>query len=118
MADGTLRVAAVQMTSRAHLRENLDACGVLVERARAQGAAMIVLPENFAYFGPDDGRRAIAERFGDGGPIETELVRWSTATNAFIVAGGMPEASNHSERPYNTCAVFGPDGRLAARYRK
>jgi len=118
MADGILRVAAVQMNSRENLRENLDACRALVERARAEGAAMILLPENFAYFGPDDGRRAVAERFGNGGPIETELVQWSKATKSFIVAGGMPEASDHPERPYNTCAVFGPDGRLLARYRK
>jgi predicted amidohydrolase len=36
----------------------------------------------------------------------------------WIVAGGMPERSSDVERPFNTCAVVAPDGRVAARYRK
>jgi predicted amidohydrolase len=118
MADGTLRVAAVQATSQEDLRKNLDDCRILVERAGALGARLIVLPENFAYFGRDDGRRAVAEQFGDGGVIERELAGWARATHAFVVAGGMPERSEEAERPYNTAAVFAPDGRLVATYRK
>ena len=118
MADGTLRVAAVQTSSQEDLRKNLDDCRVLVERASAEGARLIVLPENFAYFGPDGGRRAVAERFGGGGTIERELASWARTAKAFVVAGGMPEQSDEPERPYNTAAVFSPDGRLSATYRK
>jgi predicted amidohydrolase len=118
MADGMLRVAAVQMTSQEDLAKNLDDCRVLVERGAAAGARLIVLPENFAYFGPDDGRRAVAERFGSGATIEREVAGWARSANAFVVAGGMPEQSEEPERPYNTAAVFSPDGRVIATYRK
>jgi predicted amidohydrolase len=30
----------------------------------------------------------------------------------------MPERSDDPARPYNTCAIFGPDGLLASKYRK
>lgn len=118
MADGTLRAAAVQVSSQEDVRKNLADCRALVERAHASGARLILLPENFAYFGPDEGRRAVAERFGEGGPIESALSEWARSANAYVVAGGMPERSDDGERPYNTCAAFSPDGRLMASYRK
>lgn len=118
MADRTLRAAAVQMNSQEDPRKNLDDCRVLVAQAGAARARLIVLPENFAYFGPDEGRRAIAERLGEGGAIESEVSSWARSANAFVVAGGMPERSDDAERPYNTAAVFAPDGRLVAKYRK
>jgi predicted amidohydrolase len=118
MADGTLRAAAVQTSSQEDLRKNLDECRALVEQAAAHAARLIVLPENFAYFGPDEGRRSVAERFGEGGPIETALAAWARSAKAFVVGGGMPEKSGDPERPFNTCAAFGPDGRLVGAYRK
>jgi predicted amidohydrolase len=118
MADGTLRVAALQTSSQEDLGKNLEACRKLVDVAASSGARLILLPENFAYFGADEGRRTVAERLGAGGPIETELVAWAKGAGAFVVAGGMPEKSADPERPYNTCAVFAPDGRIVATYRK
>lgn len=118
MTDGTLRVAALQTSSQGDLAKNLAECGALVERAAASGARMILLPENFAYFGADEGRRAVAERIGDGGPIQTALAGWAKDAGAFVVGGGMPERSDDPGRPYNGCLVYAPDGRLSALYRK
>src|SRR6185437_9832955 len=52
------------------------------------------------------------------GPIARRLAEISRAHGVWLVGGGMPERSGDDNRPFNTCAVFAPDGRLAARYRK
>ena len=44
--------------------------------------------------------------------------RWRGPTASGSLGGGMAERSGDHDRPFNTCAVFAPDGRLAARYRK
>src|SRR5687768_18492482 len=59
-----LRVAAVQMSSQDDVATNLARAADLVARARDLGADLVLLPENFAYFGPEDGKRAIAEPVG------------------------------------------------------
>lgn len=113
-----LRVAAVQLSSQASLDENLARCRVLVERAAQRGARLVVLPENFAYFGPESGKRAVAEALGDGGLIQSTLAATARSHGVTIVAGGMPEKSPDAERPFNTCAVLGADGAVVAAYRK
>jgi predicted amidohydrolase len=116
-----LRVAAVQLSSQDDLGKNLSRAAALVEEAGAAGARLIVLPENFALMGSaDEDKRAVAESFEEtpAGPIVRALSDAARGANAYVVAGGMPEKSGDRERPYNTCAVFGPDGNLVARYRK
>jgi predicted amidohydrolase len=116
-----LRVAAVQLSSQDDLEKNLSRAVALVEEASAAGARLIVLPENFAFMGgADEDKRAIAESLDErpGGPIARAVSDVARRTGSYVVAGGMPERSGDRERPFNTCAVFAPDGTLAARYRK
>ena len=110
---------AIQMSSQADVQANLDRAAVLVGDAVRRGAEAVLLPENFAYFGDDAGKRAIAEDLDRAdGPIATRLATVARELGVHILAGGMPERSSDPERPFNTCAVFGPDGRVVARYRK
>jgi predicted amidohydrolase len=116
-------VAAVQLSSQADVGENLERAAALVADAARRGAELVLLPENFAYLGgTEEGRRAIAEDLGgDGGPqgpIGRRLAELARAHRVWLLGGGMPERSADPDRPFNTCAVFAPDGRLAARYRK
>jgi predicted amidohydrolase len=116
---GDLRIAAVQMSSRSDVGENLTECRARVEQAAAQGASVVLLPENFAYMGPEEGKRAIAERIGDDdGPIGRALSEMAAACAVTVIAGGMPERSADPSRPYNTCVVYGERGELLGRYRK
>jgi len=120
MSPSSLVVAAVQMSSQDDVEHNLARAAELIEEAAARGARLVVLPENFAYMGPEQGKRQIAERL-DGqerGPILTRIARAAERGGIFVVAGGMPERSDDVERPYNTGAVIGPNGALVARYRK
>ncbi len=115
-----LRIAVVQMSSQDDVAKNLARAAELGKRAVAEGARLIVLPENFAYFGPEDRKRRGAERLdGDGrGPIATSIADIAQRSGAYVVAGGMPERSDDAERPFNTCLVIGPDGAPVGRYRK
>src|SRR6516225_5504874 len=57
-----LVVAAVQLTSTEDVAANLERTGVLVRAAARAGAALVGLPENFAYLGSDrDHRLSLAE---------------------------------------------------------
>jgi deaminated glutathione amidase len=115
----TLRVAAVQLQSQDNVAQNLDECRRLVSAARRDGAQLVVLPENFAYFGADEGKYTSAERLGDSqGKIQVALAEMAQSSEAFLVAGGFPEASGNAARPFNTALVYGPDGQLVTSYRK
>jgi predicted amidohydrolase len=119
MTPDTLRVAAVQLSSQEDVDRNLSECRRLIDVAAKGGAALVLLPENFAYMGPEEGKRAFTERLGDvAAPIQRVLSESARTHGITVIAGGLPEASDDPQRPYNTCAVFGPNGELAASYRK
>lgn len=138
MSRSKLTVAAVQMSSQADVEANLQKACSLIEQAAARGAELVVLPENFAYMGSEDGRRAVAHAIEPGAPglnttgaanvepvseaqrgsILRALGEAAERWNVHVVAGGMPERARDPERPYNSCVVLGPDGMVVACYRK
>ncbi|MEO8901578.1 MAG: carbon-nitrogen hydrolase family protein [Polyangiaceae bacterium] len=115
----TLRVAAVQLQSQDDVSHNLAECRRLVGAASEAGAQLVLLPENFAYFGAQEGKRASAERLGDlNAPIQKTLSELARQAGVFLVAGGFPEASSDRARPFNTALVFDPDGAIVTSYQK
>jgi deaminated glutathione amidase len=113
------RVAAVQLNSQDIVRENLDGCRLQVSAAAERGAEIVVLPENFAYLGPEPGKREHAERLGDySAPIQAALRELARQHQVVLVAGGFPERSDEPNRPFNTCAVLDRNGDLIGAYRK
>lgn len=116
-----MRFAAVQMSSQADVASNLSAARREVEGAAKSGADVVVLPEGFAFLGPEADKRALAETLsGDptqDGPIGSALRSWSGEFGVTLIGAGLPERSGTYERPYNTSAVF-QAGRLLAGYRK
>ncbi|HZF56261.1 MAG TPA: carbon-nitrogen hydrolase family protein [Polyangiaceae bacterium] len=110
---------AVQMSSQGDVGENLARASALVAEAARRGAKAVLLPENFAYMGDEEGKQRVAEDLDRAdGPIGQALGALCREHRVTIVAGGMPERSADVARPFNTCAVFGPDGVIAERYRK
>lgn len=130
MTDRRFRVAALQMCAGSDLAANLALCRRHAAEAADAGAALLVLPENFAFLGATErDRLAVAEPLDPAapGPILTALADMAARHRLWIAGGGMPEAIPAearagdpalADKTYNTCVVVDPNGALAARYRK
>src|SRR5450432_231207 len=123
-----LTVAACQLTSTEDVAANLARCAALTRAAAAAGAALIGLPENFAYLGTDrDHRLSLAEALPTpsedpgtqvGGPILTAMQALARETGAWLLLGGFPERASTPTHIRNTSVLLRADGSVAATYRK
>jgi deaminated glutathione amidase len=109
-------MGAVQMTSTADLRRNLDIALRLVNEAADLGAKLVALPENFAYMGPEEGRLATAEPLD--GPTLGAVREVARRRGVWIIAGSVAERSTNPKMTANTSAVIADDGSIVAAYRK
>jgi len=117
MSEATI-VAAVQMTSGAELAGNLEAAAALLGQARARGAQMAALPENFALMGRrETDKLALAEADGDG-PIQAFLAGRARALGLWIVGGTVPLRVAEPDRVAAACLVYDDRGERVARYDK
>jgi deaminated glutathione amidase len=111
------RLSCVQLTSGQDKPTNLDTAERLVARAAAEGAEIVVLPEKWNGLGNPEVLHAIAEPLDGGESIEA-MARWARALGITLVGGSITERRHGHEKLSNTCVVFGPDGEVAAVYRK
>ena len=112
------RVAAIQMISSADVGANLDDASRLLGQAKAQGAQVVALPENFAFMGATEADKfAIAEDDGDG-PIQSRLASLASELGLWIVAGTIPLRAPGETRLAAACLVYDAAGRRVARYDK
>jgi nitrilase len=113
-----MKVAAIQMTSSADVAENLDTAGRLVAEAADLGAAVVVLPENFAIMGRREADKlAVAEADGDG-PIQAALAALAAARGVWVVAGTIPLRVAGEARVAAASLVYDASGARVARYDK
>src|SRR5262249_22889857 len=116
MAD-RLRVACVQMTSRADKAANLETAERLVADAASTGAGVVVLPEKWNAIGDPDVLHAAAEPL-EGGESVHGMASWARAHGITLVGGSITERRDGREKLSNTCVVVDPEGQIAAVYRK
>jgi len=113
-----MRVAAIQMTSGADVAENLRKAQRLTEAAAADGARLVLLPENFGLMGLHArDKLAVQEHDGDG-PQQALLARMARDHRLYVVGGSVPIACDDPTRTRQTLLVYGPDGARLARYDK
>jgi deaminated glutathione amidase len=113
-----MRTAAVQMRTTPDVASNLAAAERLLETAAERGVVCAMLPEAFAYLGPDAGKQAIAETLPDGGPILARCRELARRFDLHLILGGFHERSSETGRTYNTCVHLSPAGEIVSMYRK
>src|SRR6185312_9395584 len=112
-----IRIACVQMTSRADKSANLEKAERLVAQAAAGGADVVVLPEKWNAIGDSALYHATAEPL-DGGESVTAMSEWARRHGITLVGGSIAERREGREKLSNTSLVFDPDGEIVALYRK
>lgn len=110
-------VAAVcQLTTTEDAEASVASAEAVVGEAAAAGARFVALPENVSFMGPERAKLELAEPID--GPTFARLAQCAARHDVFLLAGTLPERGPSEERAYNTCVLFGPDGRTLAVYRK
>ena len=110
-----LPVALIQLDAGTDPEANVRDAVRLADRAAAEGARLIALPEYLQYRGSDDGYRASARPIP--GPFSAAFGAVARERKVWILAGSLAE-SGPADRPYNTSILIDPTGAIAATYRK
>lgn len=111
-----MRVAVVQMTSTDDVAANLAATRRFVAEAAEGCAALVALPENFAFLRREGEPIPCAQGL-DGEIVET-LRELAQHHHVWILGGTFPEETAGGDRVHNTSIAVAPDGEIAALYRK
>lgn len=114
------RMAAIQLCSGPDLEANWAAATQALRQAAEAGAALAVLPENFAIFDAAQYRH-VAQRLPE---LLERLGRLARELDLWVVAGTLPAATRPDgsvvtdERVRTACHVIDSDGEVVARYDK
>lgn len=112
------QIAAIQMASGPNVNSNLIEAARLITNAVQAGAQMVVLPENFAFFGKTEADKfAHAEDDGQG-PMQEFLVEQAKKHSIWIVGGTVPIRGDDKEHLRQVCMLFNDEGVRVARYDK
>ena len=119
------RIAAVQLCATPDVSANLDSAERLAREARDRGARVALLPEAFAFLGPERDKQDILEALPAAGqsdfqpgPILTRCQAIARDTGLHLVLGGFHETAAEPGKSYNTCVHLNAEGQVAACYRK
>lgn len=127
MATRRFVAAAAQLCASADPAANLQVCARLAGRAAEAGAALLVLPECFAFLGLHErDKLAVGEALDveRPGPILGALQEMARSGGLWIIAGGMHEIAQQDPdsgavaKTYISSPVISPSGEITAVYRK
>jgi len=111
-------VAAIQMASGPNVNANLLEAERLISSAAANGARLVVLPENFAIMGLQETDKVrIGEQAGRG-PIQDFLAQHASRYGIWIVGGTIPLKTSDEYRVRSACLMYDDKGQQVARYDK
>lgn len=109
--------ASIQMVSGPNMGANLAEAGRLIGKAVGEGAALIVLPENFALVGISEFDILEHAELEGAGPIQDFLASTAKSHKIWIVGGTVPMAAS-SGKVRVACLIYDDQGCRVARYDK
>ncbi len=112
------RVAAIQMASGPNVSANLLEAARLIEQAAAEGAALVVLPENFALMGMTDNDKVPLREADGSGPMQDFLAQQAARHGVWLVGGTVPLVAQTADKVRAACLVYNNHGKRVARYDK
>ncbi len=112
------KVAAVQMASGPNVTGNLNEARRLIEKAVADGARLVVLPEFFTIMGVSDAERVAVREQPGKGVMQEFLAEMARKHKIWVVGGSIPMVADAPDKVRNTCLVFDEHGAQVARYDK
>ena len=120
------RVAAIQLKADGDVEHNLARAKALMDRAVDEGAELLVLPENFAYYNETDLLAAASLESTARGPVKNFLAEQARLHSVWVLGGTLPLFSGVAgttdkhidNRPYAASLLFNAEGEEVARYYK
>jgi len=113
-----MRAAVVQMVSGAELQANLDSAEKQIRNAVADGADLVLLPENFALMPLDPEDILDYGEIDGSGPIQDFLANLAASLGVTIAGGSLPLKTADGRRVTNSLLLFDRAGQRIARYDK
>jgi predicted amidohydrolase len=113
----TFKAACIQMTAGREIGPNLEQAAALIRKAAAAGAQLIMTPENTSIMEPNKAlavEKGLPEASHHGLPFFSALAR---ELGVWLLIGSMA-IKLESGKLANRSFLFGPDGRVQARYDK
>ncbi len=109
-----MKIALLQLPVGFDKGKNIVCACEQIGAAAKDGADMAVLPEMFCCPYASEYFREYGEE--EGGPAQAALSALAKRLGVIIVGGSLPELCG--DNVYNTCYVYGANGRQIARHRK
>ena len=113
----SVTVAAVQTGPEKTLDANLAQTEELLAEAADRGAEIVVLPENFAYYGQKQVSLIGVQEADETGPVRQFLSAQARRLGIWIVAGTIPVVEETS-RPFARSLVYSASGDCVDHYDK
>lgn len=114
-----MKTAVIQLNASNNKQRNIERALWLVNRAIAQKAGFILLPEAFNFRGKADFRKGYADVAESiPGPSTLPLIAAAKKYKVFILAGSICELVPGRKKAFNTSVLIDDRGKIAAQYRK